>query len=688
VKRLVFDIETNGLLDECHTLHSLCIVNPDSGKAMSCTGNSKGKPHGFMDLATGLAELASADQLIGHNIICFDLPALRKLYPDLELTDNVQDTLVLSRLVFSDIEPGDHRLAAVEKLPKKLIGTYGLKAWGYRLGTHKGDFGEDTDWAEWSPAMQKYCEQDTRLTQRLHQHLVRQGFSEESSKLEHDFRRYIFWQERCGFGFDERKATALYAEMRQRLLEYEAQLQSIFPPRVETLKSPAYWKLHRGDSTIQAVTKADADRERKERGWAPKDCRWEKGPPRQREIPFNPGSRKQVAERLIEKYGWKPDKLTDSGQPQIDESVLSSLPYPEAEDLAGYFMMLKRVGQIAEGSNGWLRVVKNGRIHGRVITNGAVTGRCTHASPNLAQIPSSKVEFGDECRELFVPASGWKLVGSDADGLELRCLGHFLARHDDGQYAATILEGSKDDGTDIHSTNCRAIGLDPKSVYEESGKPQTGRDIAKTFIYGWLYGAGSKKIGSIVYGAGTPERIRETQAGNASAWKTVEKRLRKYGSPTPADIALTVLGDKLKDRFLKALPALRLLSEGVQQRVKSAGALRGLDGRTLPIRSDHAALNTLLQSAGALVMKKALCLFVEQCELDGLRIARDLDDTAAVIRLVGNIHDEVQMEARPETAEEAGRRFSESIRLAGEHFNFRCPLAGSYDVGDSWKETH
>jgi DNA polymerase I-like protein with 3'-5' exonuclease and polymerase domains len=307
----------------------------------------------------------------------------------------------------------------------------------------------------------------------------------------------------------------------------------------------------------------------------------------------------------------------------VDETVLASLEYPEAKLLAEYLMVTKRLGQLAEGDQAWLKQVKNdGRIHGGVITNGAVTGRATHSNPNVAQVPANRAPYGRDCRALFRAEEGKVLVGADLSGLELRCLAHYMARFDGGLYSRALLEG------DIHTTNQEAAEL-------------ATRDQAKTFIYAFLYGAGSAKIGSIVgKGAGA--------------------------------------GANLKKRFLAQTPALAKLVTQVQLSAEK-GYLIGLDGRRLHIRSTHAALNTLLQSAGALIAKEALCQFSSLVSTKGWNHR---------VQQVAWIHDEVQIETDKEIADEVGQMAVRAFELAGEAFGFRVPITGEYRIGSTWAETH
>ena len=515
--------------------------------------------------ANGLQKyLDSCDLIIMHNGICFDAPVLRETWKITMKPSQVCDTLVLSRLLSPSLEGG-----------------HSLDAWGQRLGFPKGDF---SDWdGVLTPEMETYCIQDTLVTEKLYKHLVaelkHQKFDQRSIDLEHKVQAIIAKQERNGFKLDERKATVLLSELTSKLAAIEVEMQSIFPAKTIERVSEKTGK--------QLKAKVEV---------------------------FNPGSRKQIGERLIEK-GWKPDKFTETGQPIVDEGTLEGLDIPEAKAINEYLMLQKRVAQIES----WLKALgSDGRVHGKVITNGAVTGRMTHMSPNMAQVPNSGSPYGEECRDLWTVEKGYKLVGIDASGLELRMLAHYMQ---DDAYTSEVVSG------DIHTANQKAAGLET-------------RNQAKTFIYAFLYGAGDAKIGKVV-GAGAKE------------------------------------GQQLKARFLKNTPSLKELREKVGRIAQTSGTLPGLDGRRLQVRSDHATLNTLLQSAGAVVMKQALVILN-----DSLRRAK-ID-----YKFVANVHDEWQIEVEESRADEAGQLGAKAIELAGIELKMRCPLAGEYKVGNSWKETH
>lgn len=647
MSRYFFDVETDGLLDTLSVIHCLVLKDVDTGDVFTCTDHPY-LPHNpgliHWSIQQGLDALMMADEIIGHNIIKFDIPAIQIVYPGWAPTGKVTDTLVISRLIWTNLAEEDRIKRVRRGFPTKLVGSHGLKAWGYRLKVLKGEFGETTDWMEWSPEMQFYCEQDVIVTEAFWHRQMGVVYSEEAIQLEHDFATYIAMQERHGFAFDEREAARLYSELVARRLEIATELKKAFPPQ---------------EVTETFIPKVNSKKLGYQRG-VPFTKRWT--------VEFNPSSRQMIAARLMA-FGWQPDEYTPSGQPKIDETILSKLPYPEAALLAEHFMVEKRIGQLAEGEQAWLKLVRRGRIHGSVNTNGAVTGRCTHSTPNVAQTPSVGAPYGAECRSLFTTPAGYSLVGIDLAGLELRCLAHFMARYDGGAYAKVLLEG------DIHWANVQALGL-TNEARDEEHQPlhKLYRNGAKTFIYGFLYGAGDLKIGLIIYDIvvsakklGLPyQHLIDTYFG---------------GCENPTEAHLKSAGAKLKKSFLAKTPALRRLREDVKAAAQKRGFLVGLDGRRLHIRSDHAALNTLLQSAGALIAKKATVLACLELSTRGYVWGKDY-------ALVAHVHDEMQFEVRTGLEDIVGQIVVEAMQKAGEHFKFRCPIDGEYKFGKNWKDTH
>ena len=542
---IYLDLEADGL----NPTRIWCVVTRENGV------NTVHKDPGSLTRA-----LEGSVSVVGHNLIGYDLPVLKRLWGVSVAPERIVDTLVLSRL-YDPSRAGGHS----------------LKVWGELLGFPKGDH---DDWSCLSTAMIEYCERDTEVTEAVHKQLVKDmaGFDQRSIDLEHKVQYAVQQQERNGWLLDQELAHDLLATFKERMNEIEEELQEKFPPIIHQR-----WSEKTGKRLKDRV-----------------------------EI-FNVGSRQQIARRLST-LGVVFQKVTEKGNPIVDEAVLDTIDLPEARSISEYLMLQKRYAQV----HSWLEHVQDdGRVHGRVISNGAVTGRMTHQSPNMAQVPASHSPYGHECRSCWTVPEGKALVGFDASGLELRMLAHYM---DDKEFTNVLLT------EDIHTRNQLAAGLETR--------PQ-----AKTFIYAFLYGAGDAKIGTIVGGSAKD-------------------------------------GADLKRRFLSNTPSLESLRDRVA-RASGRGYLTGLDGRRLRVRSEHAALNTLLQAAGAIVMKQALVTlddYAQQWKLD--------------YKFIGNIHDEVQSEVAADQAEKYGWLAVECLKAAGVEFNLRCPLDGEYKVGTTWAETH
>ena len=621
MSRIIFDIETDGLLDDLTVVWCIVCRDVDTGEV---------KTFGPDQVHAGVDYLFTQDEIIGHNIINFDLPALRKRYGDQfqarhegkfidRALPKLTDTLVLSRLMHTNLAEDD-RVGNLkeEVLPSKMVGSHGLKAWGYRLGYHKGEYLEEHGFDHFSEAMMAYCVQDTEVTYHLYQSLVGAKWEEGCITLEHKFAACMQLMERHGFCFDAPAARNLYVTLSCRKLALSEKLKEIFPDDKQEMKSTPW----RTDDGILFETKKAA----KAAGYKEKEI--VKGPNKIKTIPFNPGSRDHISARLG-RLGWVPKEFTTEGKPKVDEKVLSGIKLANdngAVDLLNeYLLLVKRMGMLAEGGQAWLKAERGGRMHGRINTNGAVTGRCTHSTPNMAQVPGVGSPYGKECRSLFKASPGYTLVGCDASGLELRCLAHYLAPYDKGDYTEKILK------RDIHVENQKAAGL-------------PSRDAAKTFIYAFLYGAGDSKVGEVI------------GKGRAA-------------------------GKLIKETFLRSLPALAKLKACITAKLEGRDHLKGLDGRHLYVRSEHAALNTLLQAAGAVVMKQATVHLYENLEQKGLRHGVDW-------AFVAHVHDEFQLEVLPDHVATVQEEAVNAIRQTTETLQFRCPLDGESRAGKNWSETH
>ena len=547
---LTLDIETDS---KQTVIWCCCCQDVDTGEMYTFTS-----PEGLQNL------INNHDGIVGHNIISFDAYWLRVLWNVTIKASQAVDTLVMSRL----LEP-------------TLQGGHSLRAWGERLGENKLDF-DDYD-GGLSDEMLEYCQKDVRVTTALFR-MLQDSFKEwkdarQSIALEHQTAIEIAKQERNGFKLDVPQAQVLYAQLSDRMATIEDQMQSVFQPIVEER-----WSEKTGKRLKDKVTV------------------------------FNPGSRKQIAQRL-QQLGWKPQKHTEKGSVVVDETTLEDVTIPEAALIAEYLMIQKRVGLI----DSWLKHADDitGRVHGGVISNGAVTGRMTHHSPNLGQVPSVNKPYGVECRSLFIPYEGEVLVGADLSGIELRCLAHYMQ---DDEWQEELLNG------DIHTKNQKAAGLETRAQ-------------AKTLAYSVLYGAGPSKVGSIV-GGGAKE------------------------------------GQEILNNFYSSTPKLKALMDKVQ-RIAEKGYLPGLDGRQVIVRSAHAALNTLLQSCGAIIAK-------QWC----VEAHKEFRKRKIPYSQVAFVHDELQGSVRDQWSEECGDILVRSAAKAGEILNFRCPVGAEYKVGLNWYDTH
>lgn len=664
---LIYDIETDGLLDELTRVHTMHILETATGIRLRFNDGvfadgSPAKRHGT--LADGFILLSKARHICGHNVISFDNPAITKVYPWFKLRPDciVEDTMVWARLIWPHIKTIDSSWMKKGKLPadfgkEKLLGSHKLKAWGIRLGVLKSDY--DGEWGLFTQEMEEYAAQDPVTTYALWLKIKEKiddydPFKRrEDAQLEHDTQFVIALQQRFGFLFDRENAEKLEWELRARKAELEDQLREAFKP---------WYKPERKHGKVVELTPKNSNRRfNHTAGWAFSKVKL---------VSFNPGSRPQISERLIELYGWMPVEFTDSGAPKVDETTLGSLDHiPAARLLVDYLTVDKRLGQLAEGDNAWVKKVEpDGRIRGYVNTLGAITRRMTHSNPNMAQVPSlvnakGVVPYGKECRSLFIVAKSRLLCGVDAEGLELRMLAHYMAKFDGGSYGDTVVNGVKEDGTDVHTVNQRLIRMN-------------SRNSAKTWIYAYLYGAGLLKLGMVIYEDFTP---KQREAFNA-----------KYAQGKLREGAIARLGRQARQRVEAGLPALGQLQAKIK-RLAASGFLKTLDGGLLRVRSAHAALNTLLQGGGAIVMKKALVILFSRLLEAGWvpnLITGELSRGDDVMGFTANIHDEFQMEVPEHLAGEIGQMGKDAIRDAGIAFGLRCPLAGSCDIGKNWAEAH
>ena len=653
MKIVVSDIETNGL-DDSDKLW-LCggkdINTGETYRFDNCHEDSKAK-------AEAIKWYQSCDLIVGHNFIQFDAVQLNRLLaPRLIDPTKVIDTLIVSRTVNYDID-----------IPKGAKSPHSLDAWGRRLGKHKGDF---HDFSAYSEEMVDYWYQDLEVTHALYEHfsdVIWDSDWRKSLRAEHNLQIELVRTKFYGFFFDKFKAEFLLNSVKSKMEELEKQFQIDFAPKLTEVNRVKY-RLKKDGTEMATVTNAKQKYALTHMDGEDLVCLdW---------VSFNPGSPQDRIDVLWE-AGWTPfektkthlkldrlkvgDRATPKSDPLTEatlkekkdhlskygwtcsEDNLSTLPEdaPEgARALAQWLTLEGRRSSLVE----WLgQCGEDSRIHGTINNIGAWTGRCAHKEPNTANIPSPfhgeartavdevKKQYDLHLRACWTVPSGSWLVGTDADGIQLRVLADYLWRHFDAdQYALAIMEGKKEDETDIHNLNKNALGV-----------PHGTRDMAKTFIYAWLLGAGVAKTAQIL-------GVNQREAQHA------------------------------RDRFEKSIDGLYNLKNQMVPFIAERGWFTGYDGRKVIVPNAHKTLAGILQSGESILMKHSLLRWHEAARKEGIRF-----------KMVGFIHDEYQVEVigTKEEAERLGQIQAQCMLETGQELGFKIPTPGSYDVGKNWAETH
>lgn len=651
--RLIFDLETNGLLEECTKIHCAILQDVDSSWSKFFVNDYRE----FFNVISN-----PKNELIGHNIFDFDLLVLKKLYnwiPD--KNQKLQDTYLMSQLIFPDLKTDDSKkdIFPGHIFSKKETGSHSLKAWGQRVMCYKGEY--TGGWEEYNDDMGSYCIQDGNTTKVLFNFLEvnipNAMITREPLELEYSIAPILSRQHHYGVNFNVEKADKLVGDLTFKMVELRQELQNIFHPRWVNCGS----FIPKRNDKLKGYTK---------------DAEFTKIKLEE----FNPSSRTQIVDRLIKEYKWNPEEFTENGNVKMDEDIIENLPFKELKPLKDYLTIKKRISQIETGRQAWIkRVDSDGRIRGSIRQNGAVTGRMSHFSPNLAQVPSNDSLYGRECRELFEASTDKVLIGCDADSLEMRCLAGYLKSLDNGRFMASILHGSKEDGTDPHTINMHAYEIE-------------NRDCAKTEFYGDIYGSKNAKKGKILldYGINITEYTPdfEKDVNGMLEWlRKKNEKARAEGKPvterTRAYWECWVAGKHLAGLFGNRIPEMQQLRDKIHAKVVENGYVKGLDGRKLTCRAQHSELNTVLQSAGAIIMKKAL--YIADTKIQELGYKPGID-----YEFILNIHDELEIEVTntAEMIDNISRILDNSIKEAGEYFKFPCPMKGTVKVGNNWAEVH
>jgi len=614
-RTVVCDIETDGLFDYKNIWTIVCKdVNTNEQRIFKNVNKSS---------SDFLAYASTIDWWVGHNFISYDSKVLRELVGLRLDHTNVIDTLVLSRLL-NFKSPGGHS----------------LDSWSESFGYKKSSY---DDFSCWSQELEDRCVIDVEINLELYRYFL--PFLEDTAwqsaiDTEHRITWILTEVQKNGFSFNIPEATKLYQSISSRVEILLDELQKAFPPKTKLIKEVTPKGTKHG--TISAVDFRWLDSNN--RDLSPYSI----GAPFSRygiEI-FNPGSTKQVVERFNE-LGWKPIEKTKGHITaerdrdtqrlpyfrqygwKVSEDNLATLPKnaPEAaQKLTEYLLLTSRVSTLKE----WLNVVdhKDSAIHGNILHIGAWTHRMSHNSPNQANIPRTGSAYGEEFRSLWRASNDRLLIGTDADGIQLRIFAHLI---EDPTFRAAVESGTQSEGTDAHTVNMKALLL-----------PHLTRVHAKTFIYAFLLGVGVVKASAIL-----------------------------ECSVEEARIAM--------DSFVSRYPGLEHVKKELVPRDARRGYFIGLDGRKVLCDSEHLMLAGYLQNAEAVIMKRSNILWYDQLKKEQIPFWQ-----------VNFVHDEWQTETVNDmsTANHIGDVQASSIKQTGLDLKMKVDLAGSFNIGKNWKETH
>lgn len=743
-RRLYMDTEANNLYPAVDQMHCLGVIDIDTeeefyfGPAIH-EGHPKwtpllGNPTGTLE--DGMLFMSDGDLLTGHNSVGFDYPACEKLYPEhFKRPKKAWDSLVAAKLVWPYdvlIGPDLARIRA-GSMPAFLLKSHSLKAWGYRLGDNKDEYDGDHDkypgeenakerfdrrWEEWNPYMASYMMQDCRPGVKLWKLIEKRvGWDPETKAdlvwpemvfwYEHEAARILFEQQQFGIRFDREKGTALGVELANQKAVIEGQLVNTFgtwwQPDVDAKTrapievSPAADRKVKMQGCPDVTKRRFSEKTGKELApyVGPPICEYVAGAPYVNITltEFSPSSRDHLGMRLQDVFGWKPKKFGKNGKPTVDESVLEEipeavLPADTRQLILDFFVVNKTLGMLRSGSKAWMSkgiLGDDDRIHGRVDSSGAVTRRGTHSNPNLGQVPAVTKEkvvdpdgtkheeivrglrgrYGYECRELFTADVGCEQTGVDASALELIDLGHYLEPHDGGKFRDRVCDPNRDPHTE-HS--------------ELTGRT---RAETKTATYLYVYGGSAYKLS-----LDTP--VDDAEIPELLGYKGLTLLLKNLERRFDVDF-VAKLDDRQKARIAKArqiilafeggIEGIKPLKKEVTEVAQARGWLKGLDGSKLHVRKAHAALNTLLQSAGAMTCKLWMVLTHEKLAARGLI-------HGVHFKQVLWVHDELQFSHLPGLHEVIKECAYEAIKEAGVMLGLRGEYRADAKLGHNWAECH
>lgn len=662
MRYVIMDLETNGLLATVSKIHMVVLTDAETGETEGYTDDRrlltrKQQAHVAGSVLEGLAVARDAEVLITFNGWEYDLLVLEKLYPEWSHKGIHFDLRTYGNTIMprDRLMRGDAHLVKKGRMPKYMMGSESLRAWAIRFGgEQKGDY--RGGWEVLNPDMWDYGLQDGYTTYGVYRGMLQPKHRVNwlVAWIEQRVNRLTGRAQRNGWRYNEAKGALLDARLQRELGDARRAMEAAFGDwyRLDKQKAPdilvqgplgGYRVFSKADVPTGYLTGTGY------RIWrvkVPKRAMTTRKFPEMGVLSYTNGapytpielhhfqasSRQDVYFALHRKYGWEPKLRTESGGPQVSAESLDGLPWAEAKHAKHYYELDKLAGYVAS----WQKAAQNGRIHGSIHPNRANTRRMTHASPNVAQVPSAKTELGAACRELFEADEGWGSVGADAEQLELRNLAHRLYPFDGGAFVRELLEG------DAHTAFvAAATGLSREAIVKAL------RDAGKTLTYAFIYGAGDGKLARTYVTLGVGRKS----------------------------------GKAVRQGYEEGIHGLGELTEHLRNLLQDRGYIYSLDNGHLYSRAEHSVLNLQLQSDGALVMKVGLILADELLEAQGLREGYDW-------KFLMPVHDEYQGTAPLDHLDTVGQAFVDGMRAAGEFFSMAIPIDGKYSTGTSWKDTH
>lgn len=568
------------------------------------------------------------DVLIGHNCIDFDFPALRKVY-GWEFKGSKVDTLIMSR----QQKPNRTSL-------DKPRAPHSVEAWGYRIGNYKQ---EHEEWHEFSDAMMSRCVSDVELQYKILFALLNEGKGKNwfnTHKLNMKLFHYLQLQEETGWTVDVEHLDKSVATLHRWMNRIEKVLEPHLPMMVDRLENK--------DNYVKKPFKKDGS-------YAVTTQRYFEGTSLLQYV-GGPFSRVRIRRISLDStvelkdfllaQGWEPAAWNTKDGKKTSPKLSKDDPFDGVQGSVGRLLAKRVVCKHRLSTlNGWRMALRpDGRLSPRV--NGiATTGRLKHAGIVNVPNPDSGSFFAKYMRQCFIAKPGWVMVGCDSKGNQMRQL---AARMQDDEFTYAVLHGTKEEGTDLHSLNMKRANIQY-------------RNVAKNFFYG-----------CILFGAGDPKTAKILQCDI-----DIAKRMKEeYFKEMPK---LKKVLDDLSEEWMKT--AKQVYNPKWNRVEYTNGEITGLDGRPIVVEYEKDLLAYALQSDEAIQMAVAYVKLHDWAEKKGWKLKKDWS-------MLIWMHDEFQMESRPEIADELGKLAARAIKWAGEYLKIQCPHDGDYAIGDSWYGTH